>query len=1444
MKTLRFVIAVLCMVYMPEQSIASDQTPTKKNIQLNPEVSLWSKNLSGAMTGKRAYNPQIIQSGSTIHVTWVADSTYIKRYIVYIRSVDNGATWEQPRYVYTYPSYANGGWNDGGANYYKMVVQGTSVHFFVSDYNQRGTWYGRLMYIRSVNNGLSFEAPRSLFEGNDAFHIYNVMSRPIPNGVAVVFLHKCNWTTADTCYYMKSTDNGTTFQRDTVYTTPAFSGSPDDVKIEGASVYVPFSWSYFYYGFNYGEQWIAVATNGGKFIKTKLSVPRSYNNNRDMSLITLAENMPSRVAVAGQNVYVLGYDYPEKGVGRMYISRSVNGGTTFLPPQTVTMDTGGIGIDFKYATIAAKGNYLYVVFTGAGNVMYMVRSTDGGTTMLPKQKLTSSNVYFTSLFSSAMYPRCIPDPNVADGSKVHIVGFYGLYTYSTNGGATFNGNVQLFPFSFREVGFVDAIVDNQSAIHVVTNGGAFYTTSVKTDIDIFYRKYSPTETYQQQSGSGNRCITLTNDPNQQKATGDHQYDLLQIPSSEFNNPNGSFTVEARFKPTSKDMSFLVVMKSASPTWWEYGTYYIRVLDGWLYANVATDSNAQYHLTSNAKLQQDNWYHVALTYNQKQKSDNVQLYINGTLQQTTTVKGNVLRSADPILMGYILDYNYNAHSVNIDEFRIWNRALTEQEIRAGMEGNISTTALGLTSYYKFDGNLADATGKGFPAMPMYRESFSSTSDSVLFISRITPTEAGNTGDATVTVLGSGFSSATKFKLQKSGQQDITASEVYVQNSKEVKAVFDIRGTIVGDWDIVASNSKETATLQKALAIKQGELPAPWVYVSGRRMILLNRWNSYTIYLGNKSNVDATGVPFWLAITNDPRIEIEFVDFTVGWSDESVKNGYDKQLASLPIYVTANKIQGESFNAKVYPLYISRIPANTTIALHVRIKAGMNFRFKAWINEPYYQSPFNVELAQCLVSSVTERLVDNTVSAIPAVGCIYEAGKLVHNPFDDYKGKKERTILSTIREWSGAALKCGTSLTGAGTIATFFVSFVSDLDNYVNDIRDCQKRFPRKSRFDGDVVAVSSFDPNSISGPHGYGTDNYTAKQTPHSYTVFFENKSSATAPAHEVFITDTLDKNKYDLTSFMFGSIDIGDTTLSIMPSSTLSTIADLRPKRNVMVRIQGSVDKTTGIIRWVFESLDPASMLPSEDPNGGFLPPNITPPQGEGSVSYIVNVRSSVAHKAQLTNSAQIVFDANAPLQTNTYSTVIDDRAPTSRVNNMVIVNDSTIILGITSSDDASGIVDVVTYMSVNDSAFVPITTTTTSNAVFTFFEGGKGKRYEFFSVARDSVGNKESVKNYAELTDVPNTLPNITTSAVTSIAPNPWSSETVIEFTIAKREHIRLELYDALGKVVKQLAEGMFEVGTYQIHLRDEYLPQGVYQCIINTPTTRNALATIRIGK
>ena len=68
--------------------------------------------------------------------------------------------------------------------------------------------------------------------------------------------------------------------------------------------------------------------------------------------------------------------------------------------------------------------------------------------------------------------------------------------------------------------------------------------------------------------------------------------------------------------------------------------------------------------------------------------------------------------------------------------------------------------------------------------------------------------------------------------------------------------------------------------------------------------------------------------------------------------------------------------------------------------------------------------------------------------------------------------------------------------------------------------------------------------------------------------------------------------------------------------SQYTTDVDLRPAKQLILRINAGISMRTGVATWRFVSLDPETMLPTEDALAGFLPPNRTSPQGQGDVLF------------------------------------------------------------------------------------------------------------------------------------------------------------------------------------------------------------------------------------
>jgi hypothetical protein len=82
--------------------------------------------------------------------------------------------------------------------------------------------------------------------------------------------------------------------------------------------------------------------------------------------------------------------------------------------------------------------------------------------------------------------------------------------------------------------------------------------------------------------------------------------------------------------------------------------------------------------SNTVVEIDKWYHVAATY---QAGNNIKIYINGALEETTSISITRNSNSNNFSIGQSLYWPGRFFEGKIDEVKIYNRALSEEEIEA-------------------------------------------------------------------------------------------------------------------------------------------------------------------------------------------------------------------------------------------------------------------------------------------------------------------------------------------------------------------------------------------------------------------------------------------------------------------------------------------------------------------------------------------------------------------------------------------------------------------------------------------------------------------------------------------------------------------------------------------------------------------------------------------
>jgi hypothetical protein len=280
-----------------------------------------------------------------------------------------------------------------------------------------------------------------------------------------------------------------------------------------------------------------------------------------------------------------------------------------------------------------------------------------------------------------------------------------------------------------------------------------------------------------------------------------------------------------------------------------------------------------------------------------------------------------------------------------------------------------------------------------------------------------------------------------------------------------------------------------------------------------------------------------------------------------------------------------------------------------------------------------------------------------------------------------------------------------------------------------------------------VFPSSRDPNSKTGPSGGVSLQWVSGRQPVSYSVLFTNESTATAPAQKVIITDQLDLTKLDPSSFSFGPIAYGSNTVSpALGQNPYGTQVDLRPAQNLIVRISAQFNSVTGLATWTYQSIDPTTGLPPTDPTVGFLPPDTSPPNGEGSVIYSVKPLGGLPSGTVVSNTATIVFDQNAPISTQPWSNTLDSVPPTSHVNPLPATeNTASFLVNWSGTDDASGLQSFTLWVSDNGGPFTIWESSVSETS--DIYPGVVGHTYAFYSIAQDNAGNTEAAKTQAEAT-------------------------------------------------------------------------------------------------
>ncbi len=329
-------------------------------------------------------------------------------------------------------------------------------------------------------------------------------------------------------------------------------------------------------------------------------------------------------------------------------------------------------------------------------------------------------------------------------------------------------------------------------------------------------------------------------------------------------------------------------------------------------------------------------------------------------------------------------------------------------------------------------------------------------------------------------------------------------------------------------------------------------------------------------------------------------------------------------------------------------------------------------------------------------VTSAAALPSAAAVEVAGCICGALSIMNSNFSatlcEGDGNIDDFLHKTmnINSWVGTANACvGKILNrwlGAFKAFTATKDIIGNISSAISNsgngiiVWDCMKAFTEKKPNcppvdppqGGGSNPVNSLDPNDIYGYTAESGSKFMRQEIQKiNYEIEFENDTTlATAAAHTIVVTDTLDINRFELASLETHGVTIGEKILQVDGEQNFVYTLDLRPEINVIAQIEQEYDVETGIIKWTISSLDPMTMEPSTDPDQGALPVNYYG-DGVGTLNYSVKLKDYFDDGTEISNRACIVFDLEAAIVTPTWTNIVDAVNPTSQIEEVIPFADS-----------------------------------------------------------------------------------------------------------------------------------------------------------------------------
>lgn len=179
-------------------------------------------------------------------------------------------------------------------------------------------------------------------------------------------------------------------------------------------------------------------------------------------------------------------------------------------------------------------------------------------------------------------------------------------------------------------------------------------------------------------------------------------------NANFNFSNG-ITIEAWIKVDNLNTNHTIIRQNEAVAGGKAFDLQINILGNFRF-EVSTDgSNEEFFIANNPAIFPDEWHHVAVTYD----GTTMRVYLDGLNAGSHTVTGGgaIFNTTSNIIVGEAL--NVGDFKGAIDELRIWNKALTQQEVREQKDVRLPDEMPNLIAYYNFNHGYPEGNNTAIP-----------------------------------------------------------------------------------------------------------------------------------------------------------------------------------------------------------------------------------------------------------------------------------------------------------------------------------------------------------------------------------------------------------------------------------------------------------------------------------------------------------------------------------------------------------------------------------------------------------------------------------------------------------------------------------------------------------------------------------------------------------